>query len=846
MPIEAIRNRHHLTIQARIAWLVVACILPAWLLAAFVTYLSYGHERSNIKQQALATTRELMRMVERKLGADEATAQTLALSSNIDGRNFAAFHLQAKEVLRHTSAFTIVLTDASGQQVVNLLQPFGAPLPRDVSPELLRHVLDTQMPVVSDLFIGGVTRIPLLAIVVPVIRDGKVLYTVGLAIDPKNLGDILIQRGLPPEWVVSVFDRTGTVVTRTHAPEQYVGKKASPELLQAMRQAQDGMLVAPTLEGMPVISAFSRSPAYGWTVSIGVPEAILTADLRRWLWMYAVGGSLLLLAGLGMATMIGRSIARPIQALVAPALAIGKGESVAIPPLDLQEADAVRQALLKAQQLLKQRERERDQAEQAERQMLLAKQTAEHASEAKAAFLANVSHALRTPLNAILGFSRLMRNAPDATAEQVRNLGIINRSGEHLLNLINNVLDISKIEAGHAKLENTDFDLYILMDEIRSLMQVQAAEKGLGFSVVHPPELPRFIITDADKLHQMLVNLVGNAIKFTRSGEVVLRAKVERWESQQSALVRFEVEDTGPGIDAEGSKRIFSPFVQLGDQPSTEAGTGLGLHITRQYVELMGGQIGVATEPGKGSVFHFAIPVRIGHVSDEISAKPRLGIVVGLAPGQQRYRLLIAEDQPENRLLLQKLLAPLGFDLRQAVNGREAVALFEQWHPHLIWMDIRMPDMDGLEAARRIKASEPGAQTRIVALTAHALEDERREILAAGCDDFIRKPYRETEIFDALEKNLGVRFLYGENLASAAATESTTVSLAQLEKLPPALLEELREAAVLLDGERCLEVAGRIARIDDKLGARLENMVKNLRHKELLAQLDSIVTRTLA
>jgi signal transduction histidine kinase/CheY-like chemotaxis protein len=846
MPFKAFRNWQHLTIQARIAWLVVACILPASLLAAFVTYLSYGQERSNIRQQALATTRELMRVVETNLGADEATAQTLALSGNIDNGDFAAFHQQAKEVLHFTSAYTIVLTDASGQQIVNLLQPFGAPLPSHGNRELLRRTLDTRKPVVSDLFIGSVTKMPTLAIEVPVIRDGKALYGLALAIDPKHLGDMLQKQGLPPEWVVSIFDRNGTIVARTHDAEQYVGKTASLALLQAMRQARDGMLVTPTQEGVPVVSAFSRSPAYGWTVSIGVPEAVLTADLRRWLAMYAVGGSLLLLAGLGMATMIGRSIARPIQALVAPALDIGNGEPVSIPPLELREADEVRQALLKAQQLLDKRERERDQAEQAERQMLLAKQSAEHASEAKAAYLANVSHALRTPLNAILGFSRMMRNDPDATPEQMRNLGIINRSGEHLLNLINNVLDISKIEAGHAKLENSEFDLHSLMDEITTLMQVQAADKGLAFTLVHPPELPACIVADANKLRQMLVNLVGNAIKFTRNGGVVLRAGVARWESPQLARVRFEVEDTGPGIDAVDSERIFSPFVQLGDEPATEAGTGLGLHISKQYAELMGGQIGVASQPGKGSVFHFEIPLRIARTSNEISARPRLGPVIGLAPGQPRYRLLIADDQPDNRLLLQEMLAPLGFDLREAVDGREAVALFEQWHPHLIWMDIRMPEMDGLEATGLIRANGSGTQTKIVAVTAHAAESERGDILAAGCDDFIRKPYRKADIFDTLEKHLGVHFLYAEDQTPDAAAETAGVSLARLEELPLELLEELREAAVLLDRERLAEVTGRIARIDDKLAARLDNMLKNLRHKELLAQLDPIITRTVA
>jgi CheY-like chemotaxis protein len=236
----------------------------------------------------------------------------------------------------------------------------------------------------------------------------------------------------------------------------------------------------------------------------------------------------------------------------------------------------------------------------------------------------------------------------------------------------------------------------------------------------------------------------------------------------------------------------------LGERPSTDAGSGLGLAICRQYVELMGGEIGVAGEPGEESVFHFEIPVTV-IPSGAAPDAPGRGRVTGIAEGQPRYRILVAEDQPENRLLLRNLLEPLGFDLREAVNGEEAVALFREWRPHMIFMDIRMPVMDGLEATRRIKEADAdaGVHTRIVALTAHALEDERREILAAGCDDFIRKPYRDIEIFDALTKHLGARFVHEEE--SLAAPVAAPLDAAALAGIPDELLKELEQALVRID-----------------------------------------------
>jgi PAS domain S-box-containing protein len=468
-------------------------------------------------------------------------------------------------------------------------------------------------------------------------------------------------------------------------------------------------------------------------------------------------------------------------------------------------------------------------------QLVEAKARAEAANRAKSTFLASMSHELRTPLNAVLGFSRLLKKDTDVTPQQQETLDIIVRSGEHLLNLINNVLDMAKIESGRVALKESEVDLNQLLHEMQSLMGAGAVEKGLRFALEHDPDLPRFVAVDAGKLRQVLLNLLGNAIKYTDSGGVKLRARLASIHGSEEAKVRFEVEDSGPGISQEDSQRIFSPFVQLGGQFSAQAGTGLGLAICKQYVELMGGQIGVASEPGKGSVFYFIIPVRVLPSAAE-PEEPKHGRILGLAEGQPHYRLLIVEDQPENRLLLRKLLDPLGFELREAVNGLEAVALFEQWHPNLIWMDIRMPVMDGLEAVRRIRATKAGADTKIIALTAHALEEERRPIMAAGCDDLVPKPFREQELFGALARHLGLKFVYEQAPGQESAPEAPGLTLRpeQLGALPAELLQDLRQAVVELDTARTQALIQQVTERDASLGRALNRLATQLGYKRLL------------
>jgi len=366
-------------------------------------------------------------------------------------------------------------------------------------------------------------------------------------------------------------------------------------------------------------------------------------------------------------------------------------------------------------------------------------------------------------------------------------------------------------------------------------MGVGAVEKGLRFALERDPDLPRFIAVDAGKLRQVLLNLLGNAIKYTDSGGVKLRARLASIHGSEKAKVRFEVEDSGPGISQEDCERIFFPFVQLGDRVPTQAGTGLGLAICKQYVELMGGQIGVTSKPGKGSVFYFEIPVRVlPSVAERDELKnPR---ILGLAEGQPRYRLLIVEDQPENRLLLRRLLEPLGFEFREAANGQEAVALFEQWHPDLIWMDIRMPVMDGLEAVRRIRATQAGADTKIIALTAHALQEEKEPIMAAGCDDLVRKPIREQELFGALARQLRLKFIYEKAPPQESTPESPELAVRpeQLDALPAELVRDLRQAVIELDTARTQALIQQVTERDASLGRALNTLATQLGYKRLL------------
>ena len=585
-----------------------------------------------------------------------------------------------------------------------------------------------------------------------------------------------------------------------------------------------------------------------WLVVVTIPES----DFMKQINANTRTTIILSLAALFIATVFGiltaRWVTQPILRLNQAAKDIAKGNWHQT--VELKRTDELGELAISFNQMagqlkesfetLEKRVSDRTAAlAESNQQLEHAKEKAEVANQTKSSFIANMSHELRTPLNAILGFAQLMTRSKTLSTEHQQNVSIITRSGEHLLTLINNILDLSKIEAGKTTLNLKCFDFYRLLSDLEDMFRLKAEDKRLQLLFEHLPDVPRYVETDEVKLRQVLINLISNAIKFTDEGGISLRVKAIASSSPTHTLY-FEVEDSGAGIAADELDKLFEAFAQTQTGKNAQEGTGLGLPISRNFVQLMGGEMNVSSQVGYGTLVKFKIPVTPVEAADEETVRFKQQIIA-LESNQPRYRILIVDDKDINRQILVKLLSPLGFEVKEAKNGQEAIDIWQQWQPHLIWMDMRMPVLNGIEATQYIKAQANGNNPKIIALTASGLEEERAAILAVGCDDFMRKPFRDYEIFDAMAKHIGVLYVYEETQNQPQAYSSTAkLQPSDLNSMSGEWLSEFQAAATAGRDKLLMELIQKIPDQNSATVQALNHLVDNFEFDVLIELSQSI------
>lgn len=661
------------SIKVQIYSLVWACALPAVVGFSLLTAHFIARERDQIKLDTLIMARAAIQAVDRDLNTGITVALALANSPSLDRGDFAAFHAEASKALRpEFPGINFVLSDRDAVQLLNTLRPYGGRVPDPGSVERIRKVFDTGKPVISDVFIGGVLKRPLVAVHAPVLRAGQVRYVISVAFVPEKMGKVLQEQMLPPDRVAGVFDRKGVIVARTRDADKYVGRQGSPSLLAQMPLKREAAVESTTLDGLPVYSMYSRSPVSGWSVVIGVPRSVVWSEMLssvKWIGLFV---TLLLAAGFCVAWMYARGIGRSVV-----------------------QADA-----------------------------------------AKDAFVANMSHELRTPMNAVLGMAHLL-GTTRLSAEQSRYLDMIRASGQSLLGILNDILDFSKMQAGKVELHPVRFKLDDVMHALASIMSVSAGEKELELCIGVDPDVPRVLYGDALRLQQVLVNLAGNAIKFTERGEVSVL--VQRVAGAPLTL-RFCVRDTGIGMNEKQLARLFSPFMQ-GDLSFTRrfGGTGLGLTISKGLVEMLGGTIQVSSEPGKGSEFQFTLTFKEGGETE--------------APSGGKLHVLVVDDNRTSRNFLSKTVRAWHWTCDSVASGEEALERVRAGtHYDVALVDSLMPGMDGMATMRAIQALAPVPV--ICMVNAYGRGRLAQTVEEAGAAAFLTKPVTASSLFDAVQTAL--------------------------------------------------------------------------------------------
>ncbi|MRW89683.1 response regulator [Duganella sp. FT80W] len=726
------------SIKVQIYSLVWACALPAVVGFSLLTAHFIERERHQIKFDTLIMARAMIQAVDRDLNTGITVALALANSPSLDQGDIAAFYAEASKALRpEFPGFNFVLSDRDSVQLMNTVHPYGQLLPDPGSLDRIRKVFDTGKPVISDVFIGGVLKRPLVAIHAPVLRNGKVIYVISVAFVPERLGRVLREQQLPPDRVAAIFDSQGVIVARTLDPEKSVGKKGAPSLLAQMPAARENAVEAITLEGLPVYSMYSRSSYSGWAVVIGVPRSVVWSEMLASIKWISIIVAVLLIAGFVVAWVLARNLGRSVGSLSSAAVALGRGKvTVAEPPMFREADDAINTLKTVEKELQDHRHHLEGLIEERTTQLQSAMREAQAANAAKDVFVANMSHELRTPMNAVLGMAHLL-GATNLSPEQSRYLEMIRASGQSLLGILNDILDFSKMQAGKVELHPVRFKLDDVLHALASIMSVSAGEKNLELCIGVEPDVPRVLFGDALRLQQVLVNLAGNAIKFTEQGEVsVLVQRVAR----EPLTLRFCVRDSGIGMSEEQLARLFSPFTQ-GDLSFTRrfGGTGLGLTISKGLIDLLGGTIVVRSEPGKGSEFQFTLALQ-ADVEESARVMPN------------KLHVLVVDDNHTSRQFISKTIQAWQWTSDSVASGEEALAQLRAGrHYDVVLVDSQMPGMDGAATMHALHEQAPQLPA-VCMMNAYG----RGKLMMEGANSaaLLTKPVTASSLFDAVQTAL--------------------------------------------------------------------------------------------
>ena len=721
---------------------MIGCVLPATLGSAFLFTISYRQQQAILERNTIATARALMQAIDAELFGVQSALQVLAASQRLASGDLASFYRQANEALPNIAGNYIVITDSTGQQRLNTLKPFGAPLPKVPLSAQARQVFEHGQPTISDFSVVADIGRSAITLEVPVRLDGKVVYSLAMGIFADRLAEILRRQSIPPEWIAAVLDSSGTIAARTHSPERFVGERGSPGFLLRSADRAEGVTEADTLEGIPVLSAFSRSPRSGWTIAIAIPKSTLSVDLWRSLGFNAAVTLAMLALSIWMARALSMRITRSIRSLHAPALALGTPELLSIPQNEIVEVNDVGHALMKASLMIGERAIEREQGELATQQLIIAKQIADKTSRAKSEFLASMSHELRTPLHAISGFAQLLSQSGDTLAHEkrVRYRDNIMKSSAQLGKIIDDVLDMASFESGQVNLNCEVLDCLEVMTEVCRTLEVSAKERGLIFTVDTSGNLPS-IVADRRRLIQVLLNLGSNAIKYNIDGGWVLLTALP-----YDNVVRFIVRDTGKGIAAERHHEIFEPFNRLGVELTKEEGAGIGLTISRRLVLAMDGKIGFESVAGQGSKFWVELPI-----AEESAAKTIRVPSLFAAKTDLRCKILYIEDKIPNVELMRAIIEDLSTtNFVDAQTVEEGLKMARSLRPDLVITDIHLPDGKGFDVLRGLREDDRTAKIPVVALTADAMPTNMHNMELAGFDHILTKPLKIPELMKIL------------------------------------------------------------------------------------------------